>query len=916
MRSHLRVTLVALIVASSALPLDAQVTRKWTDVNPNRSTLDATDPDGASGGRVNGLGQSATGAVLYAASEMGGLYRSTDAGLTWTHIAGHVPMVTWDVEVDPTNANRVYATSWYDGRVNSRAGINVSTDAGVTWARPATAVPPANFCLDQDRLDNPSAFGIAIDPANTNRVYVGTNCGLAISTDAGVTWAFVDPTTADGADDIWDVVVHHGGIIDVCGDDGHRRSTNGGATWTAASTLPSGRCSIAVSPDEAYVLITVQGTTIRESDDAGATWPTVITNPSAQGRIPFVATNDRAGRAFDLWFGDVWLNSASCTTPTAPAAGGVARCPVNTWAGPYTRASFTCTTLPHCAHDDAGDILFADNVTVDACPILFSNDGGVYYNLRGTSPDCHTPHFEQPTVSPHALRSYALAGADQAGDAAEDLYVGAQDNGSFGTTTAGAAGPTWTNRDCCDVHSIAAEIARVVYSVCCSAAGATLRVRNPGMAGGGAIGTNAPGGLGGFRYADALARFGANSYVAVTGTGVHITTSASANPTVWTQLGAATSPATPRNVWVGVTGGTPTFYVQTGNANGVTADNIWRFVGTGTGSWTQVNPPGGVGGFGVFTVDPVNPNRLFASHLQANANPAMVRSNDGGVTWTAMPILDQLMTGNGVFRYQNNRGPSVRGGSATPGFTGYAMPSLVGFDSANANIMIAGGRESGVFLSLDNGASWETITDPINPATSGTPHLPRPIAAYFDHEPGLVSILYSSLTAYVATDGRGVWRFTRTSRPVLTTICGAGFRKCIEPTFGRGQLVLRCVLNPDACRFIDPIPKNCLYKFGCPGCTAGLCPNFYHIYLDNFDLRLWDVALYSTRGDPVPHEVVKTNRGVVVSFQPSKELYRDKRIGDYALVFAMKPGGRPGRYVIPTRLEVGREPYSARLMER
>ncbi len=27
--------------------------------------------------------------------------------------------------------------------------------------------------------------GIAIDPANTNNVYIGTNCGLAISNDAG-----------------------------------------------------------------------------------------------------------------------------------------------------------------------------------------------------------------------------------------------------------------------------------------------------------------------------------------------------------------------------------------------------------------------------------------------------------------------------------------------------------------------------------------------------------------------------------------------------------------------------------------------------------------------------------------------------------------------------------------------------------
>ena len=51
-----------------------------------------------------------------------------------------------------------------------------------------------------------------------------------ISTDAGQTWDFVDPTPGDGGGlDVYDVIVHNGGIIDVCGQDGHQRSTDGGA---------------------------------------------------------------------------------------------------------------------------------------------------------------------------------------------------------------------------------------------------------------------------------------------------------------------------------------------------------------------------------------------------------------------------------------------------------------------------------------------------------------------------------------------------------------------------------------------------------------------------------------------------------------------------------------------------------------
>lgn len=898
-----------LVAILGPLSLRAQVQRKWVDINPNSSTHDAIDPDGATGGRVNGLGRSANGADLYAASEKGGLYKSTDGGLTWSYLPGHLPSVTWDVEVDPSNANRVYATSWYDGRVNSLAGINVTTDAGATWTHPPSATPPAGFCDTPDRRDNPSAFGIAIDPGNTGRVFIGTNCGLAISHDAGVTWSYTDPTPADGADDIWDVVVHHAGIIDICGDDGHLRSTDGGVTWSTASVLPSGRCSITASPDEAYVLVSVVGTTIRETDDAGATWPSIITNPRPQGRVPFVATNDRVGAAFDLWFGDTWLTRAGCTTPAAPGMGGTARCPTNTWSTSYTRN--------HGAHDDAGDLLFAGGVAADACPIQFSSDGGVYRNTATTSPSCHAPEFEQPNVSPHALRAYSMAGADQATADAEDLYFGAQDNGSFATRNAGALALTWTNRDCCDVQNFAAEVTRAVYSVCC---GTTIYVVNPGLLGGGAIATPPPGSLVGFRYPDAIANYAPNSYVAVTSAGVYITTNVGANPTAWSQLGPATSPASPKNVWLGVTAGTPTFYVQTGNANGQTPDPIWRFVGTTAGNWQQVNPPSNVGGFGVFAVDPVNPNRLFASHLRTGVDPAMILSTDGGATWTGMPTLDNLMTGGGIFRYRNTRGPASRGDNAGTQLQGYPMPTLVAFDSVNHNVMMAGGAESGVFLSLDAGATWEVITDQIHPTVSGTPYLPRPMYAYFDHDPftfaGIWSILHQTLNVYVGFDGRGVWRFTRTSGPPFKGICGERLLKCLDPSLVRGGIILTCAIQAELCRFKDFIPNNCRYKFDCPGCRAGLCPSFYYIFLDELDPALWEVALFSKTGDPVPHEVLRTDRGVVVSFRPSRELYREGRIGDYYLAFAMRPGGKPGRYKIGARLETGSEPYSNRIAKR
>ena len=76
----------------------------------------------------------------------------------------------------------------------------------------------------------------------------------------------------------------------------------------------------------------------------------------------------------------------------------------------------------------------------------------------------------------------------------------------------------------------------------------------------------------------------------------------------------------------------------------------------------------------------------------------MVITGNGGTTWDNMPALDSLMTGGGVFRYQNRTGPT-----RFTGFNGYPQPTLASFDPADGDILVAGGADSGVFLSADDG---------------------------------------------------------------------------------------------------------------------------------------------------------------------------------------------------------------------
>jgi len=256
-----------------------------TDVSPDPSTV-PPQQHGGWAGRINGIAvQNGNPNVAYAATEWGGLYRTTDGGANWSRLNEHRANAVWDVALDPqscadTTDNggdtltdkgdpdchsdgdasdatsyvasliedsalplTVYSTSFYDGRTPSDAsdaGINVSTDGGVTWSHPT--VPDTGTCTGQTTILNdpagwsgasgePSAFGIAVRPDAAHKVFVGTKCGVAISLDSGATWNHIDPNPATIGGRVWDVAVHDHGIIDVCGDEGHFRSLDDGQSW-------------------------------------------------------------------------------------------------------------------------------------------------------------------------------------------------------------------------------------------------------------------------------------------------------------------------------------------------------------------------------------------------------------------------------------------------------------------------------------------------------------------------------------------------------------------------------------------------------------------------------------------------------------------------------------------------------------
>jgi photosystem II stability/assembly factor-like uncharacterized protein len=122
-----------------------------------------------------------------------GVYKSTDAGKTWTHLGLRDTQMIAHIDVDPRNPNRLFvAALGHPYGPNAERGIFRSTDGGATFDK----------VLFQDEYT--SGNDVRIDPANPNTVYAalwqqqqgfyengaygGTDGGIYKSTDGGANW--------------------------------------------------------------------------------------------------------------------------------------------------------------------------------------------------------------------------------------------------------------------------------------------------------------------------------------------------------------------------------------------------------------------------------------------------------------------------------------------------------------------------------------------------------------------------------------------------------------------------------------------------------------------------------------------------------------------------------------------------------
>jgi len=118
--------------------------------------------------------------TYYVGAPSGGLWKSNDAGVNWTPLTDQLPQIGISgIAIDPENSNIIYiATGDDDARDTYSVGVLKSIDGGSTW--------------EKTGLDFSQVSGISneiyIHPDNSNILWVSTNFGLYKTLDAGVNW--------------------------------------------------------------------------------------------------------------------------------------------------------------------------------------------------------------------------------------------------------------------------------------------------------------------------------------------------------------------------------------------------------------------------------------------------------------------------------------------------------------------------------------------------------------------------------------------------------------------------------------------------------------------------------------------------------------------------------------------------------
>jgi hypothetical protein len=617
-------------------------------------------------GRIKSLAVHPNGTTLYAGAADGGVWKSTDAGQSWTpKMHDEASLAIGALALDPNSSQTVYAgtgepvhllsgstveppgspdLAWfYEG-----VGVYKSTNGGDTWALTGA-------------IDNDFIYRIAVDPNDSSNVLcagysstVGTG-GLSRSTNGGTSWTTVaigiftdvlfDPNNPGRA---------YAGQI----GGGVLKSSDSGATWSARNTgLPAttsiARVSLAIAGANSNVLYAKI-----ENASGGGLLNVFRTASAAEAPGGWTAvTNPGIDSSYVWWCSTIAVDPTDATGNIVWAGGvGLAR---------SQNGGGAWTNVGGAIHSDQQSMVFHPS---NSNVVFASNDGGVF---RGTL--VGGPVSVQWTKISTGLAVTQFYDVGYSPASRSVFGGGAQDNGSM----LSAGGLSWrpvlgadggyvgfhpTDPYTVYVETQGGNIARSANG------GASFSSASAGISGTGVfpatvfsidqttptvifIGTNAvfrttTGGVGAAAWAPASAVIGkvtevtiapSSSAVVYAGTvtgGLFRATDGGITATSFTSI-TPTVAGFPSRWLAGITvhpTDSNTVYLAFLGVNGAgTANQVWKGVfDTMTSTWTWVMRTGGLPNVpaGAIVVDPATMDLYLATDI------GVFRSTDDGVTWS------------------------------------------------------------------------------------------------------------------------------------------------------------------------------------------------------------------------------------------------------------------------------------------
>ncbi len=357
--------------------------------------------------------------IMYVGSPAGGIWKSINAGATWTPLSDELPQIgVSGIAIDHTNSNTIFiAIGDKDASDTYSIGILKSTDGGLTWGTTGLTFTGTGS----------QAGDLIMHPTNNQILLCATSAGLYRTIDGGTTWTveqsgdFSQGSVRFKPND--PTVVYATGYSTVLGT-GFKfyKSTNTGDTFTnitagLSAAASTSRMILDVTPaDNSYVyVLSINGSNAlngiyRSTDSAvsfTATQTTTDFLESTQGWYDLALAVSDTNK--DLVF-------TGCLNVWKSTNGGTAVTKINSWSNP-TGVSYTHADIHHLQYING--------------KLFCLSDGGIYMSANdGTN-------FTDLTAGLQISMFYKVSVAKST---ASNMVGGLQDNGGHAYS-----GGAWKN---------------------------------------------------------------------------------------------------------------------------------------------------------------------------------------------------------------------------------------------------------------------------------------------------------------------------------------------------------------------------------------------------------------------------------------------------------------------------------------